>query len=100
MGDEIKKSRQYILCTTVLRYSYVRKIDDNKVGWGYNFQNQSKEEYQRWSLLVKDQIPNCDKYTRLENLDKVMSWSQLDGYDRYDLGHTVMSAIIKSQVVV
>ena len=75
MEDEIKKSRQYILCTTVLRYSYVRKIDDNQVGWGYNFQNQSKEEYQRWSQLVKDQIPNCDKYTRLENLDKVMSWS-------------------------
>ena len=37
MGDEIKKSRQYILCTTVLRYSYVRKIDDNTVGWGIIF---------------------------------------------------------------
>ena len=97
MGDEIKKSRQYILCTTVLRYSYVRKIDDNTVGWGYNFQSQSKEDYQRWSLLVKDQIPNCEKYTRLENLVKVMSWSQLDGYERYDLGHTVMSAIAEAE---
>ena len=73
MGDEIKKSRQYILCTTVLRYSYVRKIDDKQVGWGYNFQNQSKEEYLRWSQLVKAQIPNCEKYSRLENLRKVMS---------------------------
>ena len=75
----------------------MRKIDDNTVGWGYNFQSQSKEEYQKWSLLVKDQIPNCDKYTRLENLVKVMSWSQLDGYERYDLGHTVMSAIAEAE---
>ena len=97
MGDEIKKSRQYILCATVLRYSYVRKIDDNTVGWGFNFQSQTKEDYQKWCLLVKEQIPNYDKYSRLENLAKVMSWSQLDGYDRYDLGHTVMTAITEAE---
>ena len=47
--------------------------------------------------MVKDQIPNCEKYTRLENLDKVMSWSQLEGYDKYDLGHTVMSDIDEAE---
>ena len=75
----------------------MRKIDDNQVGWGYNFQNQSKEEYLRWSQLVKAQIPNCDKYSRLENLGKVMSWSQLEGYDTYDLGHTIMGAIDEAE---
>ena len=71
MGDEIKKSRQFILCATVLRYSYVRKIDDNQVGWGYNFQNQSKEEYLRWSQLVKAQIPKFGKSDELVSIGRI-----------------------------
>ena len=95
--DEIKKSRQFILCATVLRYSYVRKIDDNQVGWGYNFQNQTKEEYQRWIQLVKSPIPNCERYPKLENLGKVMSWAELEGYEHFDLGTTLKLAIDEAE---
>ena len=82
--EDIKKSRQFILCTTVIRYSYVRKIDANQAGWGFNFQSQTKEEYQRWLQLLKSQIPNCEKFARLEILAKVLSWAELDGYEHFD----------------
>ena len=66
--DEIKKSRQFILCATVLRYSYVRKAR-----WGFNFHSQTEEEFQRWLHLLKSQVPNCEKFSRLELLSKVLS---------------------------
>ena len=70
--EDIKKSRQFILCTTVIRYSYVRKIDANQAGWGFNFQSQTKEEYQRWLQIPKTQIPNCEKFARLEILSLIL----------------------------
>ena len=91
--EDIKKSRQFILCTTVIRYSYVRKIDANKAGWGFNFQSQTKEEYQRWLQILKSQIPNCEKFASLELLAKVLSWAEMDGFERFDLG-TVVNATI------
>ena len=91
--EDIKKSRQFILCTTVIRYSYVRKIDANQAGWGFNFQSQTKEEYQRWLQLLKSQIPNCEKFPRLEILAKVLSWAELDGYEHFDLGMAIKTAI-------
>ena len=96
--EEIKKLRQFIVCATVLRYSYVRKIDANQVGWGYNFQNQTKEEYQRWIQLLKSQIPNCEKYPRLEILGKVMSWAELEGYEHFDLGIAIKTAIEEAEL--
>ena len=96
MGD-IKESRQFILCTTVIRYSYVRKIDANQPGWGYNFQSQTKEEYQRWLQLLKSQIPNCEKFARLELLAKVLSWAEMDGYERFDLGMAVKTTIDEAE---
>ena len=95
--EDIKKSRQFILCTTVLRYSYVRKIDANKARWGFNFHSQTKEEFQRWLHLLKSQVPNCEKFSRLELLSKVLSWCEMDGYNRFDLGMEMMTTIEEAE---
>ena len=95
--EEIKKLRQFILCATVLRYSYVRKIDANKARWGFNFHSQTKEEFQRWLHLLKSQVPNCEKFSRLELLSKVLSWCEMDGYKRFDLGMEMMTTIEEAE---
>ena len=92
MEDEIKKSRQYILCATVLRYSYV-----NKGCWAFNFHSQSEEEFERWRHLLKFQLPNCEKLSRLELLSKVLSWCEMDGYDRYDIGMEMNTSIREAE---
>ena len=95
--EGIKNTRQFMLCQTVIRYSYVRKIDANQAGWGFNFQNQTKEEYQRWLQILKSQIPNCEKFAKLELLAEVLSWAELDGYDRFDLGMVMKATIDEAE---
>ena len=95
--EDIKKTRQFMLCQTVLRYSFVRKINATEAGWGFNFQNQTKEEYLRWLQILKSQIPNCEKFAKLELLAEVLSWAELDGYERFDLGMVVKATIDEAE---
>ena len=90
--EEEKGSRQFILCATVLRYSYV-----NKGCWIFNFHSQSEEEFERWRHLLKFQLPNCEKLSRLELLSKVLSWCEMDGYDRYDIGMEMNTSIREAE---
>ena len=55
------------------------------------------EEYQRWLEILKSQIPNCEKFARLELLAKVLSWSELDGYERFDLGMVMKATIDEAE---
>ena len=86
-----------MLCQTVLRYSYVRKINATEAGWGFNFQNQTKEEYLRWLQILKSAIPNCEKFAKLELLAEVLSWAELDEYERFDLGMVVKATIDEAE---
>ena len=95
--EGIKNTRQFMLCQTVIRYSYVRKINATEAGWGFNFQSQTKEEYQKWLQILKSQIPNCEKFAKLELLAEVLSWAELDGYDRFDLGMVMKATIDEAE---
>ena len=90
--DEKKKSRQFILCATVLRYSYVREAQ-----WAFNFYNQTEEEFQRWLYLLKSQVPDCEKFSRLELLSRVLSWCEMDGYSHCDIGLEMMTTIEEAE---
>ena len=90
--EEEKKSRQFILCATVLRYSYVREAH-----WAFNFYNQTEEEFQRWLHLLKSQVPDCEKFSRLELLSKVLSLCEMDGYTHYGIGIEMMTTIEEAE---
>ena len=95
--EGIKNTRQFMLCQTVIRYSYVRKINATEADWGFNFQSQTKEEYQKWLQILKSQIPNCEKFDKLGLLAEVLSWAELDGYDRFDLGMVMKATIDEAE---
>ena len=91
--EDIQKRKEYLLCLTVLRYSYVRELPDNKSGWGFNFQGASNASYTRLLEILKPQIPNGAEYSRVDLISEVLGWSDLDGFETFPLGLAVKEMI-------
>ena len=91
--EEIQKRKEYLLCLTVLRYSYVRDLPENKIGWGFNFQGASNASYSRLLEILKPQIPNGAEYSRIDLISEVLSWGDCDGFETFPLGLAVKEMI-------
>ena len=91
--EDIQKRKEYLLCLTVLRYSYVRELPDNKSGWGFNFQGASNASYTRLLEILKPQIPNGAEYSRVDFISEVLSWGDCDWFETFPLGLDVKEMI-------